>query len=445
MSRDFSGMANAFSGRNDGLDDEIARLIERRATLLGPAYRLFYEEPLHAVRGEGVWLFDRAGKRYLDAYNNVVSIGHCHPHVVEAIARQATVLNTHTRYLHETILDYAERLVATFPPSLDRVMFTCSGSESNDLALRIAQACTGRTGVIVTEHAYHGVTQALVPLSPANRSNETLPPHVEMVPSPGRFLNETDPGAAFAASVERAIERLTERGVRIAAMLCDTLFSSDGLYPDPAGFLLSSVKTVQAAGGLFIADEVQAGFGRTGTAMWGFARHGTDPDIVTLGKPMGNGHPVGGVVMRSDRAEEFGRRTRYFNTFAGNPVSMAAALATIEVIQDIVPSEHANAASVALSQGFAKLKQDQSAIGDVRGTGFFWAVDIVADGNKPDGERASDIVNNMYRNGVLISAVGPHANILKVRPPLILSADEANMIVDSLGSALSTTVTLHER
>lgn len=429
---DSSGMVNAFSGEG-AIDDDTARLVARRNRLLGPAYRLFYRDPLHIVRGEGVWLTDAAGHRYLDAYNNVVSVGHCHPRVVAAIAGAAAVLNTHTRYLHETILDYAERLLALFPAALDRVMFTCSGSEANDLALRIARAATGARGVIVTDHAYHGVTEAIAALSPSIRSDEPRPDHVECVPAPGRFLGLPDPGAAFADAIEAAIARLAARGIATAALFADTVFSSDGLFVDPAGFLRPAVARLHAAGALFVADEVQAGFARTGEAMWGFARHGVVPDLVTLGKPMANGHPVGGVVMRADLADAFGARTRYFNTFAGNPVSMAAALATLEVIEEARAGFCPTAR--ALARGFADLARVSPRVGAVRGAGFFWAIDVIDD-RGPDAAGAAAVVNHMRHHGVLISAVGPCGNVLKIRPPLITTPDQAGIIADTLATAL---------
>ena len=270
-------------------------MIARRSRLLGPAYRLFYDQPVQFVRGEGVWLYDTAGDRYLDAYNNVASVGHCHPRVVQAIARQAAVLNTHTRYLHETVLDFAEKLLATFPPEIGHVMFTCTGSEANDLALRVARTCTGGTGFIVTANAYHGVTSALTELSPALGLPLPEGSHVRLVPAPGSTSNA---GQIFAGHVSDALADMKKHGIRPAALLVDTIFSSDGVFADPPGFLRPAVEAVRAEGALFIADEVQPGFGRCGEQMWGFVRHGLVPDLVTMGKPMGNGHPVAGMAAR---------------------------------------------------------------------------------------------------------------------------------------------------
>jgi 4-aminobutyrate aminotransferase-like enzyme len=241
---------------------DMQALMDRRAKALGPAYRLFYETPLHPVLGEGVWLFDADGKRYLDAYNNVASVGHCHPHVVAAIARQAGVLNTHTRYLHEGVLDYAERLLATMPPALGHAMFTCTGSEANDLAMRIARAHTKADGLIVTRFAYHGVTSAIAQASPSLGQFVQLGEAVRTVPAPDSYRLAPDQiGLAFANGVREAIADLKEKGIQPAALMVDTVFSSDGIYTDPPGFLAEAVDAIRAAGGIFIADEVHRAVG----------------------------------------------------------------------------------------------------------------------------------------------------------------------------------------
>jgi 4-aminobutyrate aminotransferase-like enzyme/Ser/Thr protein kinase RdoA (MazF antagonist) len=437
--RDSSGMVNAFTAdRAAALDPATRSMIERRARVLGPAYRLFYEEPIHIVRGEGVWLYDAAGERYLDVYNNVASVGHCHPRVVAAIARQSALLNTHTRYLHENVLEYAERLLATFPPELGHVMFTCTGSEANDLALRIARAFTGGTGVIVTELAYHGVTDAIAQLSPSLGDYVKRGPHVWTVPAPDAYRIEGDVGAAFATGVRAALADMQSKGVRVAAMFCDTIFSSDGVLPEPAGFLREAVDAVHAAGGLFVADEVQPGFGRTGASMWGFQRHGVAPDLVTIGKPMGNGHPVAAAVMRPEVIYEFGRKARYFNTFGGNPVSCAAAMATLQVVQDERLMDNAREVGTYLRDGLRRLAQRHPAIGDVRGAGLFIGLELVQDrGTKEaDAELAAHIVNSLRRRRILISATGPRANVLKIRPPLVFAREHADVVLAGIDEVL---------
>jgi 4-aminobutyrate aminotransferase-like enzyme len=412
-------------------------LIARRKRLLGPAYRLFYEEPVHLVRGEGVWLYDPAGRRYLDAYNNVASVGHCHPRVVGAIAKQAAILNTHTRYLHETVLDLAERLLATFPAEIGNVMFTCTGSEANDLALRIARTCTGGTGFIATETAYHGVTSALVDLSPSLGLPLAKDSPVRLVPPPRAAGDET--GAVFARHVAAAFEDMKRAGIRPAGLIVDTIFSSDGVLADPSEFLKPVVEAVHAAGALFIADEVQPGFGRCGQ-MWGFARHGIVPDLVTMGKPMGNGHPVAGVAARPELLAEFGARSRYFNTFGGNPVSAAAALAVLDVIASEGLVENAGRTGAYLIDRLRALQASYPLIAEIRGAGLFIGVELRHGGmaGSPAPKEAARIVNILREDGVLISASGREANVLKIRPPLVFGSDHADLLVQSLDDALRT-------
>jgi 4-aminobutyrate aminotransferase-like enzyme len=408
-------------------------LIARRNRLLGPAYRLFYEQPVQFVRGEGVWLYDPAGHRYLDAYNNVASVGHCHPHVVQAIARQAAVLNTHTRYLHETVLDYAEKLLATFPHQIGHIMFTCTGSEANDLALRIARTCTGGTGFIVTETAYHGVTVALAEMSPSLGLPLSKDSHIRLVPAPRSAGDDT--GELFARHVHQALDDMKRNGIRPAGLLVDTIFSSDGVFADPPGFLRPAVEAVRAAGGLFIADEVQPGFGRCGTHMWGFARHDLVPDLVSMGKPMGNGHPLAGIAARPELLKEFGTRSRYFNTFGGNPVSAAAGIAVLEVIERESLMENARRTGAYLAERLRQLQAQHALIAEVRGAGLFIGVELRCDG-APATKETVRIVNMLRERRVLISAAGPSANVLKIRPPLVFNTEHADLLVRSLDQVL---------
>jgi len=440
MSKD-KAMLNAFDpAAADTLPASERAMIERRQRLLGPAYRLFYDKPLHIVRGEGVWLYGPNGERYLDAYNNVASVGHSHPRVVQAIAAQAATLNTHTRYLHDGVLDYAERLLATLPSALSQVIFTCTGSEANDLALRVARAHTGGSGVIVTQLAYHGVTAAVSAVSPSLGQSVPLGLDTRTVAAPDTYrLDPATLGTWFAAQVQGAIDDLRRHGIQPAALLVDTIFSSDGVYADPAGFLAPAVAAIRAAGGVFIADEVQAGFARTGSAMWGFQRHGLEPDIVTMGKPMGNGHPVAAMVARPDVLERFGRQARYFNTFGGNPVSSAAALAVLDVIRD--EGLQANAARVGeyLRSGFRQLAEKHAWIGDVRGDGLFIGVELVADrtAKTPAKEATHRVVNLMREHGVLLSATGLHGNVLKLRPQLPFGIEHADILLATADKVLA--------
>lgn len=435
-------MPNAFVAGRGTVSPQNEALIERRARVLGPAYRLMYESPLHLVRGEGVWLYDETGRPFLDAYNNVASIGHCHPRVVEAIRKQVGVLATNTRYLHTMILDYAERLTATFPAPLSQVMFACTGSEANDLALRIAKAFTGGTGIIVTENAYHGITESVAAFSPSLGMAVELGAHVRTVPAPDRHrLGGGDVGETFRAHVEAAIADLRRHDVRPAVLIVDSLFTSDGVLPGPTGFLKGAAEAIRAAGGLFIADEVQPGFGRTGEAMWGFERHDVVPDMVTLGKPMGNGQPISAVVMRPEVVEHFGRNARYFNTFGGNAVSCAAAMAVLEAIEIEAMQTNALETGRYLLDGVAAVCAEVEAVGDVRGAGFFIGVEFVSDrrARTPDRDRASRVVNAMRDRGVLISISGKNHNTLKIRPPLVFTRQNADLFLSVMEASLEAT------
>lgn len=434
-------MINAYAPDSAAsLPEREHALIARREKLLGPAYRLFYADPVHVVRGEGASLYDADGNRYLDAYNNVASVGHSRPEVVEAMAKQAAVLNTHTRYLTDGIVEFAEAFLAEFPPELSHLMMTCTGSEANDLALRVARVHTGGTGVVIAHNAYHGVTAALAELSPSLGSAVALGAHVRVVPAPDGYHGpEAEVGAAFARSVEAAIADLREQGIKPAALLVDTIFSSSGVFTDPAGFLAPAVDVMRKAGGLFIADEVQPGFGRLGTHMWGFARHGLVPDIVTVGKPMGNGHPVAGAVFRPEVIDAFGKSQRYFNTFGGNPVSCAVALAVLRVIKTDRLQENALAVGTEMIHGLRGLAGKHGLIGDVRGSGLFIGVELVRDraSKTPASEETARVVNAMRKRRVLISATGQEGHILKIRPPLVFSSDDAKLFLATLDEVLA--------
>jgi 4-aminobutyrate aminotransferase-like enzyme len=428
--RDTATMVNGFDMESVGaLDPELRQIVKRRASLLGPAYKLFYANPVRIVRGEGVHLYDADGQAYLDAYNNVPSVGHCHPRVVEAIARQAATLNTHTRYASEPILDYAERLLRLYPAGIGQVMFTCTGSEAVDLALRVARFYTGGEGIVITANAYHGVTTAAAEISPS------LGPAVPLGRSVWTVAPPTD--QTFANGVRTAIADMNRHGVRLAAFIADSLFSSDGIRPDPAGFLRPVVDVVHDAGGLYIADEVQPGFGRTGQAMWGFQRHGIVPDLVVMGKPMGNGMPVAGVAARPEILEEFGHKIRYFNTFGGNSVCIAAAAAVLDVIETEGLRQNALAVGGYLRETVEAIAKDTPRISAVRGCGLYAAADFTDPRTgEPDGDAAIRVVNGLRDRRVLISATGPDGSSLKIRPPLPFSKPN----VDQLAEALTDTL-----
>jgi len=434
--RDTATMVNGFDMTSvDALDPELRDIVRRRASLLGPAYKLFYANPVRFVRAEGVHLFDADGQAYLDAYNNVPSVGHCHPRVVEAIARQAATLNTHTRYASELILDYAERLLATYPAGLGHVMFTCTGSEAVDLALRVARFRAGGEGVVITANAYHGVTTAAAEISPSLGPAVPLGRSVWTVAPPA----PEDDSQAFAGRVRAAIADMNRHGVRPAAFIADSLFSSDGILPDPAGFLRPVTDAVRDAGGLYIADEVQPGFGRTGEAMWGFQRHGIVPDLAVMGKPMGNGMPIAGVAARPEILEEFGHKIRYFNTFGGNSVCVAAAAAVLDVLETEGLRENALAVGRYLRDMLTGIAAGAPRISAVRGAGLYVAADFTDPGTgEPDGDTALRVVNGLRERRVLISATGPHGHTLKIRPPLPFSHANADRLAEALTDTLRT-------
>ncbi len=422
-----------------GSDDE---LVARRRRVLGSALEpLSYRRPLHLVRGEGPWLVDRAGRRYLDAYNNVPVVGHSHPRIAEAITRQAATLNTNTRYLHEYVVELAERLSESMPAGLDTVMFVNSGSEANDLAWRLATTVTEGDAGIVTEWAYHGVTHAVANFSPSEWPRGNQPPGVETYAAPntyrGPYVEAGDPATVARAELTAAMGRLADRGHRPAALFLDSTFTADGIFvPDPS-VVRAIVAGAREAGALFIADEVQSGHGRTG-ALWGFTRWDVTPDIVTLGKPMGNGHPVAAIVTRSDLVDRFAEQTTFFSTFGGNPVACAAALAVLDVIED--EGLVANAVSVGdwLRSALRQLAARHPSIGDVRGRGLMTGVELVLDPSTraPAGDLASRVKDEMAEGGVLIGTSGRHGNVLKIRPPLCITPEEARLIIGALDDVL---------
>lgn len=415
--------------------------LKRRIANVGASAVLFYREPLEIVSAKGSWMTAVDGTRYLDFYNNVPSVGHSHPRVVAAVSDQIARLNINTRYLNSVVDRYLDALKATFPAALSNVVLTCSGSEANDLAVRIAHATTGGTGIIVTENAYHGNTSIISEISPSALKRRGVADHVATVAAP----NGADAllGDQFAAGIERAIADLQRRGHKFSAFICDSIFSSDGVYADPPGFLRKAIEVVLKAGGVYIADEVQPGFARTGDAFWGFARHGVEPDIVTMGKPMGNGFPMAGLATRPELLAGFCEETGYFNTFGGNPVAAAAGHAVLDVIADEKLQANALRQGNHIKARLNELAAKDGRIGDVRGAGLFLGADLCRSGqkNEPDPDLATGVINGLKDRGVLIGAAGRFGNTLKIRPPLSLSEDEAQIFVDRLAETLSATAT----
>lgn len=435
------GMVNGFRASDrDTQPDEVIALVDRRTALLGPGYQLFYADPLEVTHAQGVTLYGRDGAEYLDAYNNVAQIGHCHPRVVAAVTRQIGVLNTNTRYLQTSILDLSEKLLATFPDSLDRITYTCSGSEANDLAVRIANHHSGATGLIATRHAYHGVTASVAAFSPSLGPGSPLGPHVRLIDPPDPRTVES--GMTFEdslrARVRRAADDLKRHGHGVSAFIADSVFSSDGVFTHPTSALGTIADEVHHAGGLVIADEVQAGFGRTGGHWWGFDRHHIEPDIVTLGKPMGNGYPVAAVVLRAEVGREFDSSVRYFNTFGGSTVAVAAAQAVVDVIEDEGLVARSQTIGGYLAQSLEEAAADSDLLTDVRGVGMFHGIEVSAPGGSSaaGAELARSIVNGMRHGGVLVSASGPRGNVIKIRPPLTFERRHVDQLVGTLAAAV---------
>ncbi|MFL6101506.1 MAG: aminotransferase class III-fold pyridoxal phosphate-dependent enzyme [Actinomycetales bacterium] len=406
-------------------------LAGRREAAFGPAMEaLSYAQPIEMATASGLWMTDTAGRRYLDMYNNVVCLGHAHPRVTSAVARQWRVLNTNMRYLHHGAIELAERLLATCPDGLDTVLFVNSGSEANDVAWRIARHVTGHQGGLCTDFAYHGITDAIAALSPETIPPGRLPSHVETWrPADGyrgAFLDSTE----FA----EALDRLSTKGFALSATILDGVLQSDGVLDLEPDYVQELLRITHAAGGLWIADEVQGGHGRTGEAMWSFERFGITPDFVTLGKPMGNGQPVGAVITRRELVESFGRDTVFFSTFGGNQVSMAASHAVLDVLADERVLPRVTLAGEALRAALREATTGFEVVGDVRGMGLANGIELVTDhGTKqPHAALANAVKDGLRRRGVLVGTTGRHGNVLKVRPPLAFTADLVPTFVDAL-------------
>ncbi|HUY30098.1 MAG TPA: aminotransferase class III-fold pyridoxal phosphate-dependent enzyme [Acidimicrobiales bacterium] len=414
---------------------ETGELVAARRRVLGPL-ALAYGTPVHLVRGEGAYLFDADGRRYLDAYNNVPVVGHCHPAVADAIAAQSRLLVTNTRYLHEASVELAERLLAGAPAPLDRVLFVNSGSEANDVALRIARHATGGDGILATRHAYHGVTAATTDFSPEEwPADAVIPPHVRFVepPSDARVPSERGPGMAEAAA------ELVASGHRPAAYFLDPAFTSDGILGPASDWVVRSVDEARAAGALFVADEVQAGFGRTGGSLWSIAASGVEPDLVTLGKPMGNGFPVAAVLASSAIVDPFMRETGYFSTFGGNTLACTAALAVLGVIEREGLVAHASEVGRHLRHVVDEVLAPHGDLHAVRSWGLLCGIELRAGSGgdlRPDTARAALVVNRLRDHGVLVGTTGPSGNVVKIRPPLAFAPADADLLATALERAL---------
>ena len=419
-----------------------AQLLARRERLLGPNVNVFYDDPIQVVRGLGTWLYDADGRKYLDCYNNVPHVGHCHPHVIDAICKQASMLNTHTRYLHEGILNYVERLTATFDENITSAIMVCTGSEANDVALRMAQAVTGKTGIIATNHTYHGNTAAVSQLSTTKPPIGGFGGHIRHVTAPDSYRptggDAVAHAKAFALEVELACQSLIASGHGVSGMIICASFVNEG-FPDlHTGFLDGAIAAVRKAGGIIIADEVQPGFGRIGSHFWGHQKASFSPDIVTMGKSMGNGHPVAAVATSLEIMGAFRNAFGYFNTFGGNPVSCAAANAVMDVIETENLQAKAKETGDYMRAGLKKLSEKHSIIGDVRGSGLAIGAELVLDRatKKPAKTEATRVVNLMRQHGVLLGSNGINYNVIKIRPPMQFGKSEVDLMLSTLDICL---------
>jgi len=420
-------------------------LIARRAKTLGPTYQNFFDEPLHLVRGSGTALWDADGREYLDCYNNVVSVGHCHPHVVEALCNQAAMLNTHTRYLHEGIVQLGEMLVEKLPGDIDTCIFTCTGSEANDLAVQIARHVTGQQGVIVTEASYHGVSELTRRLSTDSYPPADRPDWLGVIEPPNLYRgpyhrDDPDAGQKYLELARLELDRLEQRGFKPAAVMIDLIWDSPGPLVAPRDYLHGLCAEVRKRGGLVIADEVQAGYCRSGQNWWASDNYGIKPDILTCGKPMGGGHPLSLMSTTRDIITDYSKQYHYFNTFGGNPVSAAVGKAVIEVIENEGLLHNVDETGAYLEAGLRELASRHALIGDVQGCGLFWGLDMVSDpeSREPLSEQQMRHLGSLVvEQGVITGTSGRYGQVLKLRPPLPFSKSDADRALAAIDIALS--------
>ena len=424
----------------------VESLLEKRRAHLGKSLSISYQKPLKMLRGYRQYLYDHTGRRYLDTVNNVPHVGHQHPRVVRAAQRQIGVLNTNTRYLHDNIVRFAEELCATLPAPLSVCHFVNSGSEANELALRMAQAWSAQRDMVVAEVGYHGNTGACIEISSYKfdgKGGQGAPEHIQVIPIPDDYRglyrrDDPEAGSKYAGHVKEAIAKMQQNGRNIAGFICESILSCGGQVTPPKGFFREAYQSVRAAGGLCIADEVQVGFGRVGDTFWGFELHGVVPDIVTMGKPIGNGHPLGAVVTTPEVAAAFANGMEYFNTFGGNPVSCAIGREVLSIIQDEGLQTHAQKMGAYLTHGLKELQAQYPIIGDVRGPGLFLGFELVRnqDSLEAADKEASYLANRMREHGILMSTDGPLHNVLKIKPPMCFNQNNADFLLEMLDKVL---------
>jgi 4-aminobutyrate aminotransferase-like enzyme len=421
-----------------------SEILEKRREKLGRNLSVSYRSPLTMVRGFGQYLLDHTGRRYLDTVNNVAHVGHEHPRVVRAGQRQMAVLNTNTRYLHPTIVRFTEELLSTFPAPLEVAFMVNSGSEANELAMRLARTFTGQRDMVVVQAGYHGNTNACVDISSYKfdgRGGTGAPDHVHVVPIPDAYrglYRGPDAGTHYARHVAQAVQAIRQKGRGLAAFICESVLSCGGQVVLPEGYLKNAYAAVRKAGGLCIADEVQTGVGRAGDCFWAFEAQAVVPDIVTVGKPIGNGHPLGVVVTTRAISDAFANGMEYFNTFGGNPVSCAIGLEVLRVVREEGLQARARELGSYLTAGLIGLMEKYESIGDVRGPGLFLGFELVKNRTslEPAAAQADYLVNRMRECGILMSTDGPFNNVIKIKPPLVITRSDIDYLVSTVDKVL---------
>ena len=420
------------------------QLLELRKKYLSPSLSLSYDKPLHIVRAKGQFLYDSKGDRYLDAVNNIQHVGHCHPKVVSAASEQYGILNTNTRYLDETVINYAKDLTNYLPNGLTTCFFTNSGSESNDLALRLARTATDSKETIVLDGAYHGHVSSLIDISPYKHNSKGgsgPPSYVHTVPMPdsyrGKYRGE-EALTGYIDELKNILYSIKKNGKNISAFVVESIMGCGGQLILPDGFLERAFELVRDEGGVCIADEVQIGFGRVGSKFWGFETANVQPDIVTMGKSMGNGHPLSVVVTKKQIADKFNNGMEYFNSFGGNPVSCAVGKAVLNVIEDEKLQQNAHKVGEYLLKELKQLQGEFPLIGQVRGMGLFIGIELIKEKSKliPAHAEAEKVVNDMMRKRILLSTDGPDHNVIKIKPPMVFSTENADELVLNLSEVL---------
>ena len=395
---------------------------------------LFYKEPINLESGEGVWLYDKSGKKYLDVYNNVPVAGHCHPRIIASLTDQASKLNVHSRYVSDVVVDYSEKLISLHSDNLSKLQMACSGTEAVEVAIKMARIYTGGQGIICSNATYHGNSHetfrmTIGPFEPEFR-RVTYPESYRPIKE---GLLEEDLCALYIKEVEKQIEGFNQDGIKFAGLIFCSIFANEGLPDFPKDYLSKVSKLVRDSGGVVILDEVQAGFGRTGT-WWGYELSNVSPDIAVMGKPMGSGLPVSGVVTTEEISDSFHEKAFYFNTTAATPLQAAVGGTVIDIIQDEGLIENAEKIGGYLKAELLKIKDDFDYLGDIRGPGLFIGLDIVdnKEDKNPDREKAIEIVEILKGKGVLISNAGQYRNVLKLRPPLVFDSSHADFLLEEL-------------